>query len=62
MSGYAQRAEKATELEAKGLYRRAAMAWRDALPLAPSIEIQGMCASNAQRCSDQAKYKGKPEV
>ncbi|CNK57628.1 hypothetical protein ACQIBV_003159 [Yersinia enterocolitica] len=62
MSNYAQRAEQATELEAKGLYRRAACAWRDALPRAPSIEVQGICATNAQRCSEQAKYKGKPEV
>lgn len=62
MSNYAQKAEQAIELEAKGLYRRAAQAWRDALPQAPSIEIQGVCANNAQRCSEQAKYKGKPEL
>ncbi|WP_050127330.1 ANR family transcriptional regulator [Yersinia enterocolitica] len=62
MSGYVQKAEQAIELEAKGLYRRAACVWRDALPSAPSIELQSICANNAQRCSHQGRYKGKPEL
>ncbi|WP_432321991.1 ANR family transcriptional regulator [Yersinia enterocolitica] len=62
MSNYAKKADQAIELEAKGLYRRAACVWRDALQMAPSIELQSICASNAQRCSDHGKYKGKPEL
>ncbi|UIN00057.1 ANR family transcriptional regulator [Yersinia ruckeri] len=62
MSNYIQKAKQAIELEARGLYRRAACIWRDALPLAPTMEDQSLCASNAQRCSDRGKYKGKTEL
>lgn len=53
---------KAVELEAQSLNRRAAVAWREALALGLAEKERDLCASNSARCSCRAKYQGKPEA
>lgn len=61
-AGYQRLHEKASNLEERSLYRRAAQVWRDGVGVAGLTEKErGQCARNAELCSVQAKYKGKSE-
>ncbi|OTA14042.1 hypothetical protein Xvie_04049 [Xenorhabdus vietnamensis] len=57
MTAYEQAKQLARDLELKGLFRRAANKWGEALSLAKDLKQEKECTKNNLRCVRQAQIK-----
>ncbi|PHM68449.1 PerC family transcriptional regulator [Xenorhabdus stockiae] len=55
MTVYEQAGELARNLESKGLFRRAANKWGEALSLSNNLKQEQECIKNGNRCIQKAK-------